>query len=75
MNEAGKDTQRALAAAKAIYDGRDPVRDMSAILVTTEHAIATALLGLYRDPEMAAKMLNEGLLPGIEERLALYGAK
>jgi hypothetical protein len=75
MHEAQKDTQRALAAAKAIFDGRDPVADQSSILVTTEHAIATVLLGIYRDPRMAASMLSEGLLPGIEARLSVYAAK
>jgi hypothetical protein len=75
MHESQKDTQRALAAAKSIFDGRNPASDESGILVTTEHAIATVLLGIYRDPATAAKMLNEGLLPGIEERLSLYSSK
>lgn len=75
MHEAQKDTQRALAAATAIFDGRDPNADLSAVLVTTEHAIASVLLAIYRDPRMAAAMLNEGLLPGIESRLATYAAK
>lgn len=70
------DTSRALAAAKAIIDGRDPVKDMSSILVTAEHAIATVLLATHNgDPRMAARMLNEGLIPGIEQRLALYSSK
>jgi hypothetical protein len=76
MDEAKKDTQRALAAAKAIFDGRDPMTDYSAILVTAEHAIATILLAIFRnDPAKAAAMLNEGLTPGIEGRLSLYASK
>lgn len=75
MDEAQKDTRRALAAAKAIFDGRDPKTDQSSVLVTTEHAIATVLLAIYRDPRSAAAMLNEGLLPGIESRLLMYAAK
>lgn len=75
MHEAQKDTQRALAAAKAIFDGRDPKADASAVLVTAEHAFAAVLLAIYTDPRMAASMLTEGLLPGIEQRLAFYASK
>lgn len=75
MHEAQKDTQRALAAAKHIIDGRDPDSDGSSILVTVEHAIATVLLAVCKDPRIAAGMLNEGLIPGIEERLSLYASK
>lgn len=75
MNEAQKDTQRALAAAKAIFDGRDPNGDAASILVTVEHAIATVLIALYKEPRLAAGMFNEGLLPGIEERLSFYASK
>jgi hypothetical protein len=76
MSEPQKDTQRALAAAKAIFDGRDPVEDYSSILVTAEHAIATVLLAIFRnDPAKAAAMLNEGLIPGIESRLSLFASK
>lgn len=64
------DTQRATSAARVILDGRDPQRDCSEILVTLEHTVATVLLVLFPDPSMAARMLNEGLLQGIEARLA-----
>lgn len=77
MTEAQKDTRRVTAATVAICDGRHP-RDpanASAILVTTEHAVACILLALYPDPATAARMLNEGLVPGIEERLAYYASK
>jgi hypothetical protein len=70
------DTSRALAAAKAIIDGRNPVKDMSSILVTAEHAFACILLATQNgDARMAARVLNEGLIPGIEERLAYYASK
>lgn len=77
MNESQKDTVRATAAAKAICDHRDPATadNASTIMVTLEHAVATVLLAIYRDPALAARMLNEGLVPGIERRLAEYGAK
>ena len=64
-----------IAAVKEILDGRNPDVDCSKILVTAEHAITALLLLLMRDPSKAAKMLNEGLLQGVEERLALYASK
>lgn len=76
MSENIKDTTRALAAAKAIFDGRDPVSDFSKILVTTEHTIAAVLLAVMGgDARKAAGMLNEGLVQGVEERIALYASK
>lgn len=70
------DTPRALAAAKAIIDGRDTVKDASKILVTAEHAFACVLLATHGgDPRKAAAMLNEALIPGIEQRLAYYASK
>lgn len=75
MAENVKDTHRALRAAKEIIDGRDPATEYSAILVTTEHAIASILLLCMGDPRKAAAMLNEGLLQGVEARLSLYASK
>ena len=72
MDEASKDTPRALAVCEAIVDGRDLVKDFAAILVTTEHAVATILIVLMGNPRRAAAMLNEGLLQGIEDRLSFY---
>lgn len=44
--------------------------------MTLEHTVTAALLILMgNDPRKAAAMLNEGLLPGIENRLALYNAR
>ncbi|WP_027682719.1 hypothetical protein [Rhizobium leguminosarum] len=68
-----KDTQRAFLAAKAILDGRDPETHRADVLVTTEHAIAAVLLAcMGSDPRKAALMLNEGLVQGVEQRLAYY---
>ena len=75
MSEAQNDTKRALAAARLIFDGRDPKSDFGAVLVTLEHAVATVLLTVMRDPAKAAALLNEGLVPGVEERLAFYSSK
>jgi hypothetical protein len=76
VSENQKDTARAIVAAKAIIDGRQPVADRSSILVTAEHAFAAVLIAcMGGDPRKAAAMLNEGLIPGIEHRLALYAAK
>ncbi|WJR66997.1 hypothetical protein QTA58_22875 [Neorhizobium sp. CSC1952] len=75
MSENVKDTERAMIAAKAILDGRNPVAHQAEVLVTAEHAIATILLVCMEgDPRKAAGMLNEGLVPGIEQRLALFAA-
>ena len=74
MSEASKDTQRALAAVRSIVDGRDR-SDASSIMVTLEHAIATVLIAIFPDTRMAAAMLNEGLLQGVEARLARYRSK
>lgn len=72
MTEPQKDTQRYLAAAKLIFDGRDPSADSSSILVTLEGLVSLVLLAtMGNDPDKAAAMLNEGLVPGVESRLAL----
>lgn len=76
MNEPQKDTQRALAAAKLIFDGRDPDKDSGAILVTLEGLVTIVLLAtMKRDESRAAAMLNEGLVPGVEGRLALHTSR
>lgn len=76
MGENEKDTVRAVAACKSIVDGRDPVEDRASVLVTAEHAFAAVLLVCMKgDARKAAAMLNEGLIPGIESRLALYASK
>lgn len=76
MTEAQKDTQRALAAANLIIDGRVPSRDCGAVMTTLEHLVALVLLAVMKnDPEKAAGMLNEGLVQGVEERLALASSR
>lgn len=76
MNEPRKDSMRANAAAKALLDGRDPIADRGAVMVTLEHLVSTVLLvAMDRDPKKAAAMLNEGLVEGVEGRLALYASR
>jgi hypothetical protein len=76
MTEPQKDTQRYLAAAKLIFDDRDPNEDASAILVTLEGLVSLVLLATQRnDPRQAAAMLNDGLVPGVEERIALAASR
>lgn len=76
MTESQKDTQRALAAAKKIIGGRDLRKDYGAILVTLEGLVSLLLLATHdNDPGMAAAMLNEGLVPGVEQRLALAASR
>jgi hypothetical protein len=74
MTTMKEDSHRAFNAAKAIVDGRDLSADGSMILVTLEHAVATILLAVMGDPRKAVGLLNEGLVPGIEERIAFYAA-
>ncbi|WP_180897147.1 hypothetical protein [Martelella soudanensis] len=76
MTTPSADGKRALAAAKSIFDGRVPPREMGAIMVTLEHAVATVLLAVMDgDAGKAAAMLNEGLAPGIEQRLAHHASR
>ena len=73
MNESQKDTARSIAAAKILLDGRDPRVVPSEVLVTLEHLVTLILLCTNRENStQAAAMLNEGLVPGVESRLALY---
>lgn len=75
MSDSLLDAERARSAIKLLIDGRDIIHDQSGILVTLDHMVAVLLLILMRDPRKAAAMLNEGLVPGVEERLSLYAAK
>ncbi len=76
MTEPQRDTQRALAAAKLLIDGRDPHADMGAIMTTLEGLVSLVLLTVMnRDQRKAAAMLNEGLVPGVESRLALHSSR
>ena len=70
------DAERARQAVKILLDGRDPVSEMAVFMVTLEHAVALALLvAMKLDDRKAAQMLNEGLVPGVESRLAIHAAK
>lgn len=76
MTEPQRDTQRYLTAARLIIDGRDPNVDSSSILVTLEGLVTLVLLvTMGNDAAKAAAMLNEGLVPGVEGRLALAVAR
>lgn len=76
MTEPQKDTQRAIAAAKLLIDCRDPRADMGAIMTTLEGLVSLMLLTVMdRDERKAAAMLNEGLVPGVEGRLALHTSR
>jgi len=67
MNDESK---RTLAAMKAVIDGRD-LSDLGSIMVTLEGTVAAVLTAVMGDHEKAAGMLNEGLVEGVERRLAL----
>ena len=74
MSEAEKDTVRARKAFDTIRDDR-PATSAS-VLVTLEHTVALALLhATGGDARQAALLLNEGLAPGVENRLALYAKR
>ncbi|WP_370281586.1 hypothetical protein [Pseudooceanicola sp.] len=76
MHAARKDSYRALEAAKLILDGRDPVADRAQVLITLDHTIATLLLvTMENDPKKAVQMFNEGTVPHVEERIALFASK
>ncbi len=66
------DTAHAVAVAKLLINGRDPVNDNS-VLVTLDHVIALILtVVMKKDARKAAIMLNEGVVPAVEERLTFY---
>lgn len=69
-----RDAIRAHVACKAMLDSRDPQRDFGAVMTTLEHTVATLLILACDDAKRAAGMLNEGLVPGIEQRLARFEA-
>ena len=71
-----KDTQLVISVAKLILDGRDPATGRSSVLVTLEHTVALILIILMdQNHTNAARMLNEGLVPGVEARIALYASR
>ncbi|MGS4945564.1 hypothetical protein ACVDG3_08800 [Meridianimarinicoccus sp. RP-17] len=71
-----QDTQRYYDAAAKVLDGRDPIADRGEIMVTLEGAVTAVLLMVMNgDPRKAAGMLNEGLVQGVEGRLALWASR
>jgi len=76
MTELEKETTRTLEAAKILIEGRDVDRDASHIVVTLEALVALVLLVVMNnDTRKAASMLNEGLVPAVEELLARAAAR
>lgn len=76
MTDLHEDTLRAIRAGHEILDGRDPVTDMGAILVTLDHVVASVLIAtMSQNPNKARGMLHEGLVPVVEERIMLYAAR
>jgi len=69
------ETERVLKAASAILEGRDLVTDRGAAMVTLEGVVAAVLVALMGDHDKAAAMLNEGLIEGVETRLALGASR
>lgn len=73
MDEAQQDTQRAIAAARALLDGRDPETEAPQILITLDHLIAMMLVITQGgDHRKAVQMLHEGTVPHVEERIAIH---
>lgn len=71
MTPPEKDTQRVVNTVKALLDGRDPQRDLGEVMITLEGVVtATLLMVMNQDRRKAAGMLNDGLVEGVERRLA-----
>lgn len=75
MSEAARDKRRFMSAAERIVDGRHPTPDRGEIMLTLEGAVAAVLLYVMGgNHRAAAAMLNEGLVQGVEARIALAAA-
>ena len=76
MSDPVTDRERYLAASALILDGRDPVANRGEVMVTLEGVVATILiLVMDWNHKNAAAMLNEGLVPGVEGRIALGASR
>jgi len=76
MTPPERDTQRVVELTRILLDGRDPQRDLGEIMITLEGVVAaTLLMVMNQDRRKAAGMLNEGLVEGVERRLAHSGTK
>lgn len=72
MSDSDGENKRVFTAMKAIADGRDPRKDGVAVMVTLEGVVAALMLmSNGGSPDRAVAMLHEGLVPGIEDRIAL----
>ena len=75
MTPPEKDTQRVVKVVRELLDGRDPQADLGEVMITLEGVVtATLLMVMKQDRRKAAGMLNEGLVEGVERRLA-YSAR
>lgn len=66
------DLERAARAMQPIIDGRSLDTNWAEILVTLETLIAVALIATLKRPALAAAMLNEGVVPAVEELLTQF---
>jgi hypothetical protein len=72
MTDMAREHQRMMDAVKALIDNRDHEAEPSGILVTLEGVIAATLLVVMQgDHRNAAAMMHEGIVPGVEGRLAM----
>lgn len=70
------DLVRVANAGRAIVDGRTKDEDVPFVLITLESVIITVLLAIFnQDEKECIHMLNEGLVPRIEERIAALTAR
>lgn len=71
MTDQEKDLERYSAATFAILDNRNPATSFAHIMMTLEATIAATLLALTEgDARKAALLLNNALVPGVENRLS-----
>ena len=76
MTSIDKDAERIVLSVATLIGDRKPVQDCADIMVTLEQMVATVLLiTMNNNPRHAARLLNEALVPRIEERLAHVEAK
>lgn len=71
-----EENARVIDAAAVIIGDRDCRDEMPAILASLEHVVATVLMvTMDSDRRKAVGMLNEGLVPGVEDRIARYSGQ
>lgn len=74
MSEITEEMKQAIVAVKVIFGDLDPRKedDFPKIMTALESVVSIILIAGMGTPKLAASMLNEGLLPGVEARLAMY---